>query len=164
MLFRSSEVQFKGGEDTNQQHADTTTWPFVPVAMRIHPFSAIEFERQSRTYVLNARIELLDRLGDMTKGVGNFRFELYRAPREAGLATREGTLEYSWQAPLITLEENRQHFDSITRTYLFRLKMDQPPQSGSKLVLVAQFTDPGGRRLSAQARMSVPKVSESTER
>ncbi|MHB1156107.1 MAG: hypothetical protein ACYC26_04630 [Phycisphaerales bacterium] len=158
------EVRLKGGRDADQQYQGATTWPFVPVAMRVHPFSAIEYEKATGTFVLNARIELLDRAGDITKGVGDFRFELYRAPREAGLATREGTLEYSWEAPLVTLEENRQHFDPITRTYLFRLKLDQPPQSGTKLVLVTQFTDPGGRRLSAQAQVSVTEVSESPAR
>lgn len=154
-------IRFKGpagsdppsGAQADPQPA--AAWPFAPVSMRIHPFTAIEFDESRDVAVLNARVELLDQVGDMTKGVGQFRFELYQVGRGAGSDTQQRQL-YAWQVPLQTIDQNRLHYDHITRTYGFELKMDQMPQAGTALRLVGQFTTPSGRRLSADAPLTGP--------
>lgn len=159
-----NDIRFKGSPATEKSdppsadQANTTpiaAWPFVPVSMRIHPFTAIEFDQSRDVAVLNARVELLDQVGDMTKGVGQFRFELYQAGRGAGSDAQQRQL-YAWQVPLQTIDQNRMHYDHITRTYAFELKMDQMPQAGTALRLVGQFTTPAGRRLSAEASLTGP--------
>jgi len=145
------DVQLKGGRNPVEEFQQATTWPFVPMQMRVHPFTAVEVDRGDEGVRLEARIEMLDRLGDVTKAVGDYRFELYQMERDFYENPAEGKLLYQWSAPMTTLEQNRRHWDSITRTYLFKLQMDQLPRVDGRLVLVTNFTDPGGRHLRAQA-------------
>jgi hypothetical protein len=147
-------VDLKGGHPIEEVYRGASAWPFVPVAMRVHPFTSIEYDQQDKAVVLEARVELLDRLGDTTKGVGDFRFELYDAARTAGASAVDQNLLYSWEAPMTSLEDNRRYYDPITRTYYFKLRLDSPPPGGSPLRLVIQFTTPGGKRLSAEAELS----------
>ncbi len=143
----------KGGRGL-EAYRGATTWPFVPTGMRVHPFTSIEYDAQRNSHVLEARIEMLDPVGDMTKAVGQLRFELYRLGRQASAGPSQARLLYSWDAELRTIEENRSHFDPITRTYLFKLKLDRPPEQGEHLRVVAQFTDPGERHMTAQAELT----------
>jgi len=145
------DVQLKGGQDVEPRIDRATTWPFVPVKMRVHPFTAVEVDLGEAGVRLEARVEMLDRLGDVTKAVGDFRFDLYHMPPGVYESPAEGTLLYQWSAPMTTIEQNRRHWDSITRTYLFKLGMDRLPRVTGRLLLTAHFTDPGGRRLEAQA-------------
>lgn len=144
-------IKLKGGHDPVERFEQATTWPFIPVQIRIHPFTAIEVDREDGTVTLEARVEMLDRLGDVSKGVGDFRFELYRMDRDVYESPAEGRLLYQWSAEMTTIDQNRQHWDSITRTYLFRLQLERLPRVEGRLLLVVHFTDPGGRRLNAQA-------------
>jgi len=144
-------IELKGGRDAVPRIDRPTTWPFVPVEMRVHPFTAVEVDRDDAGVRLEARIETLDRLGDVTKAVGDFRFELYHMPPGVYETPAEGKLLYQWSAPMNTIEQNRRHWDSITRTYLFKLQMDRLPRVTGRLLLVAHFTDPGGRHLAARA-------------
>lgn len=125
-------------------------WLFSPVVMRVHPFTTFAYDKAAGAYVLDARIELQDRVGDSTKGVGDFRFELYEEKERASQEGEE-VRQAVWSAPMTTLEQNQQHYDPITRTYVFRLKLTQAPSEPQKYKLIAQFTDPEGRRLSASA-------------
>jgi hypothetical protein len=102
--------------------------------------------------VLEARIELIDRLGDVTKGVGQLRFELYLAPASASQRGQDHRIAF-WDVPLDSLNANAQHWDPITRTYLFRLSLDTPPPPSVPLRLQVQFTDPGGKRLTADGTL-----------
>lgn len=145
------DIQLKGGREPDAAFERATTWPFIPVVMRVHPFTAIEFPEGEGEATLEARVEMLDRLGDVTKAVGDFRFELYRMTRDEFDTPAEGELLYRWSAGMTTLDQNRQHWDSITRTYLFRLKMDSVPRISGRLLLVVHFTDPGSRHMQAQA-------------
>ena len=148
-------IDLKGGRDPVEQFEQATTWPFIPVQIRVHPFTAIEVNREDSTVTLEARVEMLDRLGDVSKGVGDFRFELYRMTRDVYETSADGELLYQWSAEMTTIDQNRQHWDSITRTYLFRLQLERLPRVDGRLLLVVHFTDPGGRRLSAQAVVSL---------
>jgi len=130
-----------------------SAWPFAPVAMRVHPFTSITFDPEQNSLVLEVRMELLDQVGDVTKGVGDFRFELYADKLKASLRGVDERLNV-WDGPVSTLEQNRQHYDSITRTYSFKLRLDPAPPADQKLRLVAQFTDPSGKRILAEAPLS----------
>ncbi len=151
LLVVSGCLEPKGGGLDSYRGA--TAWPFVPVKMRVHPFTSVEYDAQKDSHVLEARIEMLDPAGDMTKAVGQFHFELYRVGRQASEGSLEGDLLYAWDAPLLSLDSNQRHFDPITRTYLFKLRLDRQPEPGSRLRVVAQFTDPGERHLTAEAEL-----------
>lgn len=122
--------------------------------MRVHPFTSLEINESEGGMILEVRMELLDQLGDPTKGVGDFRFELYASPSTASREGQEKRL-FFWEAPMTTLEQNRQHYDPITRTYAFNLRMPDAPPANEKLKLVVQFTDARGHRLVVQSPLSV---------
>jgi len=142
----------KGGQ-VDDAYQGGLDWPFAPAAMRIHPFTSIEYDEKRQTHVLEARVEMLDQVGDITKAVGTLRFELYQLGEQASAGASQTEMLYSWDAPLRTIEQNRAHFDPITRTYLFKLKLDHPPEPGSRLRVVAQLTDPADRHLTARAQL-----------
>ncbi len=146
---------FKGGPATSA--SATESWPFAPVAMRIHPFTSVVSDPQHRTMVLEIHMEMLDPQGDVTKGVGHFRFELYEA-KEKSARTDEDVRLYMWDAPMETPEQNQQHYDPSTRTYVFKLKLEQPPTAGQKFRIAAQLTDPSGKRLIASAPLKYSGV------
>jgi hypothetical protein len=121
-------------------------WPLRPVSMRVHPFTSLTSEGGAAA--LDARIELFDPAGDGTKGIGTLRFELYaEAPTEG----RQGDARrlFHWDASIATLAENREHWDPITRTYRFLLKLDRRPPDGRRLRLHVQLDAPTGERLTA---------------
>jgi len=150
--------QFKGAKATGEPPAPGE-WPFRPVAMRIHPFTALTINETQRSTVLEARIELLDQLGDVAKGVGELRFELYEMEPTASRTGQEKQVQ-RWDAPLATLDQNRQHWDAITRTYTFRLRLVDTPRSDKKYRLVAQLTDPNGNRLRAESPVAISRTED----
>lgn len=153
--------QFKGDRAVEEvEQVNPHAWPFVPVAMRVHPFTAIESDEENHAVVLEARVELLDRAGDMTKGVGRFRFELYRTPGRASSDPVQDERLYAWDVPMATLDENARHYDAITRTYAFKLKMDRLPPPGTPLRLLVQFDNAHGPRLGAEAELTINPVDE----
>jgi len=158
LLPACEAVQLKGGPAGTRPEAEASAadWPFIPVRMRVHPFTALRYDAEAKTPVLEARVELLDRMGDPAKGVGEFRFELYRLPRRAAPALEDSRLLYRWQSPVTTLEQNHRHWDPITRSYVFRLKMRQVPEPGTRLLVRADFVAAGDRRLQAEADLVVP--------
>jgi hypothetical protein len=136
------------GADADAGALEGDAWPFRPAAMRIHPFTAIERDEEAEALVLEARVELRDQLGDTTKGVGDFRFELYAREPEASQQGERRRLAV-WDAPLQTLEQNRRHYDPVTHSYLFRLRLPQRPPEDRRLELLAQFSPRRGQRLMA---------------
>jgi len=148
-------LPFRGNSATGGGASGTPMgdWPFTPFAMRIHPFTSLTTDEASGEQVLDARIELLDPVGDVTKGVGDLRFELYSQPPTA---SREGERQrlQQWHATIAEISDNRRHYDAITRTYSFRLKVTAKLPRKVHLTLKAQFTDPTGRRLHAEAPLS----------
>ena len=57
----------------------------------------------------------------------------------------------TWNQDLRDLELNRRQYDDVTRTYLFRLQLTQPPPAGSELR--AFFLSADGKRMNAQIRL-----------
>lgn len=153
--------EFKG-DRIDEGLANGERWPFVPAAVRVHPFTTLKAGDASEPMVLEARIEMVDAAGDVTKGVGELRFELYLLGATAQDAGKERQL-MRWDASLVTIEQNQRHYDPITRTYSFKLKLEQPPPTGGKLRLDVQLTDDTGRRMTADAPVRAPKKPDATD-
>jgi len=127
-------------------------WRIRPTSMRIYPSS--EFRVVGGQPAVEARIELFDDLGDSIKGVGRVRFELDSLAKPG--ASGVGKRLYQWEIPMLTKEKNAKFYDVVTRSYRFELKMDEAPEPGKPLRLIAEFIDaePGGKRLSAEATLT----------
>ena len=140
------------GDRTNGRDpsASGAVWKLEPVRMRVDPSS--RFVESNDTAVLEARIELLDEMGDSIKGVGTVRFELFAGDRMSEPAI--GRRLYSWDVSLLTLVQQKQFYDSITRAYLFRLNLHDTTTANRATVLMATFTPVAGRRLEAHAFLS----------
>jgi hypothetical protein len=124
-------------------------WP-TPVRMRVYPAS--RFAGGDGYIVLEARIELLDAMDDAVKAPGRFRFELIDAERES--TSHIDRRLYSWDVPLLSLDHQRQHYDSVTRTYLFRLRMDEQLVPHKAMKLLVTYMPPTGANLSAEQIMA----------
>ena len=104
--------------------------------------------REGNGAVLEARVELLDEMGDTIKGVGDYHFDL--ASAEATSGATPATRLYSWDVSVMTLEQQKAFYDSITRTYFFRLKLDTPVKQ-SDLVLRVVLSSPEGKRIDTES-------------
>lgn len=137
-------------------------WQIIPVRMRVYPSSG--FKRERRRPILEVRVELFDDVGDSVKGVGVWRFELYARTRGRHSS---GPLLYTWDVPMMTIEQNRRFYDPITRTFEFRLKLDDESTARQATVLHVIFTGPDGKILEAQSDLefesrAAPASLEST--
>lgn len=117
---------------------------FAPVAMRIHPIFTQyrDFNADGRPDGLEALLEFTDQFGDPTKAAGGVIFELFeyrRAdpdPRGARLA--------EWRAKLLSLADQRQHWDRTSRAYTFSLSYPKL-RPGQPYVLSAMFERTAGQ-------------------
>lgn len=94
-------------------------WPFWPTVMNIHPLTRIAIDRATGARVLEARIEFLDQFQTTTRGYGQIRLEL----TDLASVTPESLTDV-WSIDLRDINRNVTHFDDVTRTYLFRLQLD----------------------------------------
>lgn len=121
---------------------------FAPVALRLHPLTRILPDQ------LEARVELMDQMDDVTKGVGQLTLELYRY--ELASINHRGTLVQRWQADLSTLQANEKYWDAITRTYVVRHPLDaQQTRDAGRFVLVATMQFPNNSELNNQVTLSL---------
>jgi hypothetical protein len=130
-----------GGADA----ADRVAWQIKPVAMRIYP--STRFAREGASTALEARIEFVDDAGDPLKAAGDLRLELFPAGRPGEPAA--GKPLYTWDASILTRQENQDHYDPATRTYLLRLKLDDPGLTRQPLRLRVMFIPQSPDRLQA---------------
>ena len=126
---------------------------FVPETIRIHPLTHLEWRESSGAWIVSL-IEMHDRWGDTTKGVGELQVQLYRP--ETGLDAGIEVQELKWEIDLTDLEANALWFDPVTRMY--RITLDgvpgwvadiarQPPGTGGRVRLRAllKTIGPDGR-------------------
>lgn len=146
--------QDSAGKAGNGEQPEPVIWRPEPVTMRVFP--STRFVKDGEQVALEARIELLDEMNDSIKWAGQFRLELYETGRASGPAL--GQRLYGWNADVITIEHQRQHYDPITRTYLFRLKLDDPAAPLHETVLRVAMTRPNGTRLETQAVLPATKL------
>jgi len=129
----------------------SAAWEAGPFKMRVYP--STRFDQDAGESVLQAMVELVDEMGDPVKGVGVFRFELFSGKGANDL--RIGQRLYSWDVSTATLEDQRAHYDSITRSYLFRLKVDDTGTAHRETLLQVMFTSSQGRRLEASSTLPI---------
>jgi len=124
---------------------------FEPSSIHIGFFTkSRNFDDKKGDDGIEVRVQALDRFGDPTKAVGNWRFEVFNYQYRA-LERRAGRLCH-WFVAMLTPEENERYYDSIDRSYRFPLLWDNPISPGTRVVVQATFYPPGGfeRKLIAE--------------
>jgi hypothetical protein len=122
----------------------------LPQQVRIHSFTGSRvFGAEGGVTGIDVRVEALDGFGDATKAFGRFRFELFHY--QADSANPKGLRIAVWNSEkdldLTDVERNRQHWNSIFRTYQFKLGWTENIPIGKKFVLVTTFESPFTERL-----------------
>ncbi|MGI9014990.1 MAG: hypothetical protein ACR2GY_12175 [Phycisphaerales bacterium] len=97
-------------------------WPFWPTGMRIHPLTMRWSDRATGAPYIEARLEFLDAFGHTAKTVCQVRFELF----ESSPSSADAEAFRTWSIDIRDPGQNALHYDAITRTYLFRLALEQP--------------------------------------
>ncbi len=153
------EVKPKGGVTPGPE-----PWPFAPTALRLHPFTSLTTDPETGRTMIEAHVELLDALSDNTKGLGTFRFELHQVDRDATFDPVRDPLVMKWVRRVSDLEAHGRHFDPFTRTYRFKLEVDEPTQldQDKSQRLVANLLTDQGRQLTTQTTVD-RKAAEQSE-
>lgn len=138
---------FKGDTDGGYSAALDDVWRPVPVAMRIYP--ATRFVRDQGKVLLEARIELFDEMGDSVKAPGVVYFDLFDSQGPTGQESNQRL--YTWEVQIGTLEQQTEHYDPITRGYLFRLEVDTARVARRRTLLRAVFSPVDGERVTAES-------------
>jgi len=120
-------------------------WPYTPRELRVHPLTRVaaaggtdvggvaeegygvgtSFAGPGR--LLDVHVEFLDRVGDSVKAVGPVWFELYpegsaRRRFDPAGGAAAGRIA-RWSVDLADPDRNDAHYDRVTRTYRFRLRL-----------------------------------------
>lgn len=123
------------------------TFPYEPEQISVHPLTRYWISGTGEREV-EARIELLDRDGYPTRGIGRL---------ELDLESKDGRRVETWILPLSDLEINRSHFDEVTRTYLVRLSLpNNAIPDGADLAATLVLPD-GARLVGSGAINKAPK-------
>lgn len=145
---------WKGGHKERHATIDDASaqvWSGRPWRARVYP--ATRFAEDQSKSILEARIELVDDMGDPVKSAGRLRLELFA--RSAAGKPDIGQRLYSWDVSILTREDQQRHYDPITRTYVFRLKLDESHTPRIQSVLKVMFISPQGKRIEAQATLPI---------
>jgi len=94
------------------------TWPFAPASLRIYPLTHLERGEDNKGRVI-AHVELKDKWGDTTKGVGALRLAMY-GPGQ-GQPGGPSVQLAKWEINLSDMTKNAALFDPATRTYRVQL-------------------------------------------
>lgn len=129
-------------------------WQPMATSIRIYPATSLAVDNGA--VFLEARIEVLDQMGDAMKASGRYHVELLEAG-QAGERT-SGERLYAWTVDVLTLPQHETHYDSITRTYRFALKLDAPTPAERDLLVRAVLAPVHGQRVEAHARLVGGKV------
>jgi hypothetical protein len=119
---------------------------FAPVSMRIHPiFTRVrDWSGDGKPDGIEALLEFQDQFSDPDKAMGRVIFELY-AYRPGYPDPRGDRLANPWIGSLMTLGQQREHWNRTSRTYSFQLAY--PAISPKRnYVLTAIFERAGGGR------------------
>ena len=119
-----------------------TEWPYWPRRMRIHPLTQLATDRETGELVLEVRIEFFDDESHTTKAIGQTLVDLLPGRRPGD----EREPMETWVCDLVDPVSNFEHYDAVTRTYLFRLEFD-PKIMPAEPVLRAYFHSRDGEHL-----------------
>jgi hypothetical protein len=130
---------------------------FAPTELRVHPFTSVkDWTSDGNPDGVEALVELQDRFGDPTKATGTVLFELYTYRRD--YPDVRGNRLAAWRGSVMTLEEQRMHWNRISRTYSFQLAYPDIRETRS-YVLVVWF-DHAGKRLVSQVVMEAQEAKD----
>ena len=124
---------------------------FSPVKMRLHPLSRVVTGDKAgggggggSPTTVEARLEFTDQFGDVTKSPGTVYFEVFRY--ENFTPTHHGDRIDLHTFQLSSPEANKEHWDPITRTYLFHLPLpaDSLKKSDTRLILSVTLNPDAG--------------------
>jgi hypothetical protein len=124
---------------------DGLHWRPLPTSMRVYPSSRFTRTTEGLT-LFEAHLEMLDDMGDSIKAVGDYRLELLAVDESGAIGRRL----YVWNVAMLTLDDQMRHYDSVTRTYRLRLRLDEHGQPPSPVALRVLFRPVQGPRLEAQ--------------
>ncbi len=124
-------------------------WQPQPMQVRVLP--STRFVREADVPLLEARIELIDAMGDAVKASGTLRAELFTHASPSD--DQGGARLYQWDLTLHTLADQQQFFDTISRGYLLRLKIDDPTVANRPTLLKIAFDPAHGDRLTTTASL-----------
>jgi hypothetical protein len=145
--------QFKGqavppmSQAPDSPEAISNAWQPIPQRIRIYPSS--RFILTESRPALEARVELQDEMGDSVKAPGVFHLELLQDARRGHDAMLDKL--YSWDVPLVSIDDQKTYFESVTRTYRFILRLDRQISADDQLALTITFTRADGKLLQTQA-------------
>jgi len=122
-------------------------WEPLPVSIRVYPSTRLI--QESGRAILEARFELFDEMGDSVKSSGSYRIELFSVDESQTNAPRR--LLYKWNTDVFSIDKQKEHYDPITRGYLFRLGVDDLNIAKETTLLRVSFVSVGRPRLSAEA-------------
>jgi hypothetical protein len=95
----------------------STEGAFGPESLRIYPLTRLDKAADGKPIVV-CHIELKDRWGDTTKGVGRLEIRLLRPAAPAGGTEAS---DQTWELDLSNWELNASLYDKATRTYRIQL-------------------------------------------
>ncbi len=144
--IQSGAVPAQPADHTQSPDVAKTIWQPLPKRIRVYP--STRFVRESDQAILEARFELFDEMGDPVKAPGSFRIELHSVDEVRGGVPKQ--LLYSWNADTTTIDQQREHYDPITRGYLFRLGVDNLRVANQPTLLKVIFTQTDKPRLEAE--------------
>jgi len=160
-VLTSCGIQPKGAGARTPQANDAVAapvgseaWAFAPARVRLHPLSRIARGQRANERIVEAHVELLDRWGHGTKGLGTFVFELHRDALESDGASRGQEQINLWNLDLTNPDTNARAFDRVTRTY--RATLTGVAESATRaigLTLRVTFRTHDGRQLTASLRL-----------
>lgn len=123
-------------------------WPFRPTRLRVHPLTRAIMDDQTNEPIIEVRIEFIDPQGHTTKGHGQIRIDLLA---EKGTRNADEPIAI-WSRDLRDLKINFEHYDVVTQTYLFRLRIEGN-QLPSNPRINAYYLAADGLRLEAKYQM-----------
>jgi len=125
-------------------------WQPRAVGVRIHP--ATRYRLHLDRPVLEARVDLTDAMGDPIKASAQYVFELSVSMNTPG---NDPTTLYRWDQSVLTEADHRERYDSVTRSYVFPLTLENfdIAAHSTRLRVVATLAD--GRVLNASAPVVV---------
>lgn len=97
---------------------ESSFWPFAPVSLRIYALTNVDRDEKGEPRIV-CHVELKDRWGDTTKGLGTLAIDLFEP--QQGVAPGIESRSKSWTIDLRDEERNAAAYDPATRTYRFYL-------------------------------------------
>lgn len=119
----------------------------MPQKIEIQHFLSkpVSYARNGTADGVEAILAAEDALGDRTKPVGTFHFELYTVPFASG--SRLGQRIAFWTVKIDSESAVREYWDRLTRFYQFPLKLDAAALAPGRYRLAARLLTPGGDTL-----------------